>query len=52
MLGVVGALLQESYSVQGPDFKTTKNLFAAITDAPPLAILQVHMPAVTITVQQ
>ncbi|KAG5177964.1 light harvesting complex protein [Tribonema minus] len=41
MLGVLGSILQESYSVQGPDFKTTKNLFAAVTDAGPLALLQV-----------
>ncbi|CAM9149871.1 unnamed protein product [Phaeothamnion confervicola] len=43
MLGVVGSLAQEYYSIQGPDFKTTKNLYQAISDAPLLAILQVFV---------
>ena len=45
MLGVVGALVQESQSIQGPDFKTTKNLYETITDVSPLAILQVKETA-------
>lgn len=41
MLGVVGALFQEYQSIQGPDYKTTKNLFATLSDVSPLALLQV-----------
>jgi hypothetical protein len=43
MLAVTGALLQEYWSVQGPDFTPAKNIFAALADAPPLGLLQVGL---------